>query len=160
MDVDIAREPGRNLAVVRFEADLGAMAEQMGQAFGRVVAALGRAQVPPVGPAMACYDIRPDGMTVSAGFVVPHPVERDDDVLPVRLPACEVMRATHVGAYDGLPTTYELIRKAAADHGRDLDETQMWEEYLTGPETPPEQTRTVVSWPLLPEQRDRAWLQD
>ncbi|MGH3345943.1 MAG: GyrI-like domain-containing protein [Nocardioides sp.] len=160
MDIRIEHEKGRHLAVARFEADLEAMAEKMGEAFGRVGAALGRAHVPPVGPAMAFYDIRPDGMTVSAGFLVPHPVERDGDVRPLQLPPCEVVRAEHLGPYDDLPATYERIRKAAADHGRDLDETQMWEEYLTGPETPPEQTRTLVSWPLLPEQRDRAWLQE
>ena len=160
MDIRIEHEQGRHLAVTSFEADLGAMAEKMGEAFGTVAVALGRARIPPVGPAMACYDIRPDGMTVSAGFLVPHPVEPDGDVRPLQLPACEVVRAEHVGPYDDLPATYERIRKAAADHDRDLDETRMWEEYLTGPETPPEQTRTLVSWPLLPEPVDRAWLQD
>ena len=36
MDVRIEHEQGRHLAVTRFEADLGAMAERMGAAFGTV----------------------------------------------------------------------------------------------------------------------------
>jgi effector-binding domain-containing protein len=120
----------------------------MGDAFGRVAAFLAQAGIPPVGPAMAFYDVRPDGMTVSAGFVVPDAIEGDETVVPLQLPRREVVTAEHVGPYEQLPETYDALRAAAEDRGRKLDESSMWEEYTTGPETPPEQTRTIVSWPL------------
>jgi effector-binding domain-containing protein len=150
MDVDISTEPGRHLAATRFDADLAHMDEQMGAAFAAVAAYLGREGVTTPGPALAHYDVRPDGMTVSAGFVVSHPVDGDGTVVDVQLPECEVVSGVHVGPYDELPTAYEQLRDAAEARGRKLDESAMWEEYVTGPEVPPEQMRTVVSWPLVP----------
>lgn len=148
-DVRIEREAGRELAVTRFEADLETMTEQMGTAFGTVAAHLGRLGTPPTGPAVAYYDVRPDGMTVSAGFVVAAHVPGDGTVEPMRLPACEVARTEHVGPYSDLPQAYAALRSGALAHGRRLDESRMWEEYLDGPDTPPDRIRTLVSWPLV-----------
>lgn len=149
MDVRITREPGRHLAVTRFEADLTRMDQLMGQAFGRVAAFLARSATTPLGPAMGCYEARPDGMTVSAGFEVAEPIAGDDVVVPLRLPARDVVTGEHVGPYDELPAAYSRLREAAEAAGRRVDESVMWEEYVTGPDRPPEETRTVVSWPLV-----------
>ncbi|MGZ4473945.1 MAG: GyrI-like domain-containing protein [Nocardioidaceae bacterium] len=148
--VDIVREPGRDLAVTRFDASVAGIGAQLGAALGTVAQHLGRHGLAPSGPAVARYEPRPDGFAVAAGFVVGTPLVGDDEVVPLRLPTGEMATTTHVGAYADLSRAYDAIRSAMADKGRRLDESQMWEEYWSGPDTPPEQTRTVVLWPLAP----------
>jgi effector-binding domain-containing protein len=104
--------------------------------------------VSPDGPAIGFYEIRPDGLTASVGFVVEEPYEGDGTVVSFDLPRCQVVTGVHVGPYDHLPAAYEALREAAVEQGCTIDESEMWEEYLTGPDTPPEQTRTRISWPL------------
>ena len=57
---------------------------------------------------------------------------------------------THVGPYEALPQAYEAIQAWMQREGREPANHVMWEEYVTGPETPSAQTRTIVYWPLKP----------
>jgi effector-binding domain-containing protein len=148
--IELVDEPARSTAVRRFAVDPAHIADQMGPAFGAVAGFLARHHVPITGPAIAVYDMAPDGMTAAVGFEVTGEFEGDDDVEPYTVPAAEALCTTHVGAYPDLPKAYEALRGHAGQAGRTLDEHRMWEEYLTGPDVPPESTRTRVVWPLLP----------
>lgn len=148
--IDLVDEPARTAAVHRFHVDPAHVADQMGPAFGTVAAFLASHHVPITGPAIAVYDMSPDGMTAAVGFEVTGEFEGDDAVEPCTVPAAEALATTHVGPYPELPKAYEALRGHAGQVGRTLDESRMWEEYLTGPEVPPEATRTRVVWPLLP----------
>ena len=70
---------------------------------------------------------------------------------PFQLPECEVATTVHLGPYDQLGQAYDALKEGAAAQGRKVEEAGiMWEEYWTGPEAPPEETRTVVFWPVVP----------
>ena len=150
MDVHVVTEPGRRLAAHRFETHTTGVPERIGEAVAVVARHLDGASVPMSGPAVAVFERRGPRFSVTAGFVVTAPFPTDAAVQEVALPAGEVLQAVHVGEYADLGRTYEELRAAAGTRGRVLDEHLMWEEYLSGPDVPPEQTRTVVSWPLLP----------
>jgi AraC family transcriptional regulator len=64
--------------------------------------------------------------------------------------AGEVACTTHIGPYEGLPQAYEAIEAWMKQRRREAAGLTIWEEYLTGPETQPEQTRTDIYWPLKP----------
>ncbi|HLG10574.1 MAG TPA: GyrI-like domain-containing protein [Dehalococcoidia bacterium] len=66
------------------------------------------------------------------------------------LPAGEVAKTTHVGPYAAPPQAYEAIQAWMRREGREPANHVMWEEYVTGPETPPAQTSSIVYWPLKP----------
>lgn len=151
-EVTISHESGRHLAVVRFDARPEEMAEQHGRAFGAVAAYLARAGVTVSGPAMSRYEMGENGVFhVASGFVVPGPFEGEGEVVHLQLPETDVAMTTHLGPYDSLGEAYDALRRQARTLGREVDEEgPMWEEYWTGPEAPPEQTRTVVSWPVKP----------
>ena len=84
---------------------------------------------------------------MAAGFPVGGPFEPADGVDAMALPAGEVAHTTHLGPYDDLPAAYDALRAAVEAEGRALaDDAPMWEEYLSPPDTPPEQTRTEVYW--------------
>lgn len=148
--VEVAQEPAREAAVRRFEVDLEHIGEQMGPAFGGVAGYLSQHGVAMTGSALTHYTVRADGMEAAAGFEVAEPFEGGDGVEWFVLPEAEAVTTVHVGPYDRLVEAYDALHAHAAAIGRALDETQMWEEYLTGPDVPPDQMRTRVVWPLLP----------
>ncbi|MGR0221285.1 GyrI-like domain-containing protein [Agromyces sp. ZXT2-6] len=152
-DVRITSTPQRHLAAVRQSTTFADIPNLMRSAFERVAAHLGPLGLLGDGPAAAKYsDMDPASgrVTVSAGFVVPDPIEGDGTVVPDELPAAEAATATHMGSYARVSEAYDAIGAAMALHGRELDESTMWEEYWSPPGTPDDQTKTVVYCPLKP----------
>lgn len=152
-DVKIIEVPRRDVAVVRTRTTFDGIPVAMGSAFGRVAAVLGPRGLLGDGPAVGRYtemDPATGKVTVAAGFVVPAAIEAAGDVVPDELPAGEVATTTHVGPYAKVSEAYDAIAASAALHGRELDETTMWEEYWSPPGTPDEQVKTVVFCPVKP----------
>ncbi|WP_353814896.1 GyrI-like domain-containing protein [Agromyces sp. SYSU T00266] len=152
-EVRIIQAPRRDLAVVRERTTFAGIPAVMATAFERVAAVLGPRGLLGDGPAIGRYsemDPATDAVTVSAGFVVGGPIEPDGDVVPDELPDHEVATTTHLGSYDRVSEAYDAIAAAMALHGRELDDSTMWEEYWSPPGTPDEETRTVVFCPLRP----------
>jgi hypothetical protein len=150
-DISIGQESGRYLAVRRYDAEPTQLGEAMGAAFGAVAGHLRGIGVPVTGPAVSCYQMDGNLFHVASGFMVDGPFEAGNGVEPLQLPAGEVLSTLHVGPYESLGRAYDAIQEWAQTHGRPVDpSSMMWEEYLDGPQTPPQQTRTLVHWPLPP----------
>jgi len=143
------REPPHHLVAVRFEATPAEIPERIGGALAEVFGYLGRHGVTPAGPPVGHYEmVGPEHFVVRAGCFVPEPVATEDGVVGHELPARRELRTEHVGSYADLPRAYDALQKYAAEHGRELDLGEMWEEYVSGPEVPPTYRRTIVHWPL------------
>lgn len=150
-DITFTHESGRRVAVVCYQARPQEIAAKAGEAFGRVAEHLARTGTPVTGPAVSCYTTGPEVFDVASGFVVGEGAEPGDGVEVDELPTCEVATTTHVGPYEELGTAYDELREGVAAKGRRLVEDGiMWEEYWSPPGTPPELTRTVVCWPVVP----------
>ncbi len=155
-EVTIDHESGRHLAVHEFDVRPEEMTAQMGEAFGAVMNHLTQVGAAVAGPAASCYQMSEgmdemDGMHVAAGFVVASPVEPGPGVEPFQLPDVDTATTMHVGAYDQLGDAYNALRDGAREQGREVDPAGlMWEEYVTEPDLPPAELRTLVHWSLLP----------
>jgi effector-binding domain-containing protein len=152
-DVQITQAPRRDIAVVRTRTTFDEIPAFMGSAFAQVAGALGPRGLLGDGPAIGRYsEIDPAAGTlvVSAGFVVPTAIELAGEVVPDELPEAEVATTEHIGAYPDVSKAYDAIASAMALHGREIDESTMWEEYWSPPGTPDDETRTVVFCPLKP----------
>lgn len=72
----------------------------------------------------------------------------DGRVVPVELPGGEVAVATHVGPYELLSQTYDLMQRWITEHDR-ISSGPMWEVYLDDPDTVPvAELRTEIVIPL------------
>ena len=149
-EIEIKRLAKHDIAAVKFRGSIADLPQHMGAAFEATMGYLVRSGIQPEGPAVALYKpLGEDDFDVTAGFLVSAPIEGDGHVVPAELPEGEVATTLHVGSYESLTEAYAAIQAWMAREGREPGET-MWEEYLSGPETPPEQTRTIVYWPLRP----------
>ncbi len=77
------------------------------------------------------------------------PVSGAGEVEAFELPGGLIASTLHVGSYSKLSEAYEAIAQQAKDAGYEIDARgPSWEEYLSEPDVPPEETRTVVYWPV------------
>lgn len=149
-EVRIVREPERNLVVTAFDAAVEEIDGRLGPAAKEVTEFLVRMGAPPYGPTVAYYERGPGGLVVGVGFTVPRELPPEGSIMPLRLPGGDVVTTTHLGGYDTLPEAYRALKQVAASHGRQVNETGgNWEEHWGGPESPSEQRRIEVFWPLV-----------
>ncbi|GAB3438328.1 hypothetical protein GCM10027517_10520 [Phycicoccus ginsengisoli] len=152
-DITLTHESGRRVAVTSYQARPEEIGPKAQQTFAAVAAHLARVGVPVGGPAVSCYTMGPQVFEVASGFVVGEDFEPGEGVEECNLPPCEVATTTHVGRYEDLGQAYEALRSGVAAQGRRLAEDGiMWEEYWSPPGTPPDQVKTVISWPVAPRE--------
>jgi effector-binding domain-containing protein len=142
--------PERPAAVVRFTAHVSEMGDHLGRAFGAVMQHIESTGAGIAGPPFAYFEQLGDQrFDVRAGFSVQAAVAGAGEVVAFALPGGTVATTLHVGSYERLSDAYEAIEREAKAAGWEIDtDGPSWEEYLTGPEVPPDQTQTVVCWPV------------
>lgn len=141
----------RPFAYISLRSTLPQMAATIGQGFATLGQMFAVAKAAMAGNPLAHYT---DYDATSASFELGFPV-LENDVPALRAaglsigktPAGKNMTATHVGPYDTVSRTYERMT-AAMKEQKLSGSKDMWESYLSPPETPPEQIRTDVIWPV------------
>ncbi len=148
--VEIKEVAAKTAAVVLFTAGVPEMGQKIGEAFAAVMQYVTETNAQIAGPAIGYYEqLGDERFDVRAGFILAAPIEGNGTVLPFELPAGRVATTTHVGPYETLPEAYAALAEQTEALGEAIEMgAPMWEEYLTGPEAPPEQTQTIVYWPV------------
>lgn len=151
-EIETRNVPAFYLAAVKFTATIPEIGQHIGPAFGAVMQYLERTGVQTLGGAVALYEPASGAQAfhVTAGFTIPSPIEGDGHVVHVEVSASEAAFTTHVGPYEELPRAYEAIQEWLKQNGREAADAPVWEEYHSGPETPPAEIRTDIYWPLEP----------
>lgn len=149
-DVEIKDLPAQPAAVVRFTAHVSEMGDHLGKAFGATMEYIQQSGATLAGPPFAYFEqLGDERFDVRAGFPVVSPIAGSGDVEAFELPGGRIATTLHTGSYQKLGEAYAALEAAAKDAGEHIDpKSPGWEEYLTGPETPPAQTQTVVYWPV------------
>lgn len=146
--VTLTPEP---FAYITLTSQMKDIAETMAEGFGRLSMLFAQARAEMAGMPMCHYlDYDESSTTFQLGFPArPADVEalRDAGLSIGETPAGRNMKATHIGPYDTIMTTYTAMTAAMQAQG--LEGTKdMWETYFSPPETPPEQIKTEVIWPV------------
>jgi effector-binding domain-containing protein len=135
------------------ELDVGAL---FGDYATRLVTYLEQHDIEPAGAPYARYrEFGPERADVEIGLPVVAELDdlddlEADDVIGVsELPAGRTARSLHIGPYDRLGETYQLLEKFMAAEGLEPDGAP-WESYLLMPHAvdDPAELRTEVCWPV------------
>lgn len=93
----------------------------------------------PAGPAYSRYYSHGETVDFEAGMVLAAPVQADDPFRAGELPGGTVATLEHVGPYDSLRTSWEVLYGWLG--GQALTPTAAWEEYLTDPGQEPDSSK-------------------
>lgn len=135
-DVTLADLPLQHTAVVCGHVPHDGVAEFLGEAFGEVMTALGRAGRHPSGMPFARYQVTEDGFDIEAGFPVAEPFEPPSEaggrVESSTLPAGHAARVLHQGGYAEVAAAYEAAERWIAENAM-RPSAAPWEMYLDEP---------------------------
>ncbi|MGA4508494.1 GyrI-like domain-containing protein [Propionibacteriaceae bacterium G1746] len=137
-------------AVVKDTVAMAQIREFYDRAFPAAVQAATRQQVGIIA-AFGLYLSTPaETVDLEVGFITDGQITAEDDVVPSELPAGDVVRAVHVGGYEGLGESWRELYAWVVEQGRQVG-PMMWEVYETepGPDVDPATMRTVLYWPLV-----------
>jgi effector-binding domain-containing protein len=135
-------------ASIRVRTPAAGLKDELGRAYGEILAALGRQGVAPGSAAFAVYyNMDMNDLDVEMGFLVLSPCRAEGRMDPSTLPAGRVAFALHKGPYETMEGTYNALTAFMAEK-KVTPKGLCYEMYLTGPETPPADTLTEVYFPL------------
>ena len=137
-ELEMRSVPHQDTVVIHLHCRPEAISATMGDAFGRVFAAVGRAGAVPAGPVFSRYfELGEDAIDFECGVAVTAPFKGEGDVAAGDLGGGEAAGGLHVGPYDTLHETYRAMQEWIAARGR-AAAADMWEVYLTDPEQEPD----------------------
>ncbi len=154
LEIGIAEvEPVTLAYVTTGAADHDGIGPALGQAYGQVGEFLQRHGVHQAGPPLSIHNYADErGFGFDAGIPVDRapdrPVAEGSAVQIGQSYGGKVVRAVHVGPYDGLSQSYEKARAWLAVHALEPS-GRSWEQYVSDPgETPEAQLVTHIYFPL------------
>ncbi len=147
--MEIVENEERNTLAMRYRTSMAKLSESMGQAYGEIAAYMGKSGIPFAGPPFAMYfNMDMNDLDVEIGFPVGTPASGEGRVKPGKLPGGKLAKALHIGSYESIGATYEMLTAFVGERGLKPEEF-MYEEYLNSPEdTPPEKLATNIYFPL------------
>lgn len=149
-EVKVGRRDAALVLSKWFAVTLADIGRVMGAAFGEVYGHLGASGAAPDGPPFVIYHGTPaSGQPFDIEVCAPiaHPVEPPTGWQLQELPAGTFATLLHVGPYDTIGEAYAAIMAWPAEHGHAIAGPPR-EVYLSEPETPPAQIRTIVELPV------------
>ncbi len=120
----------------------------IGQSYGAIMQYMGELGEPVnQEPFVIYYNLDMQNLDVELGFPVSKTLPVKGEIKPSSLPAGPAARTTFTGPYSDMGPAYEELNAFIKDNGREPTGVAM-EYYLTGPDTPPEQHKTRIVFPL------------
>ena len=149
-EVHVVDRPALRVVAKRLQVDLPSIGPTLGQAFGEVFAAISAANVEAAGPPFVIYHSMPtpgepldiEVCTPVSGTLAPPAPWRMTELAPGTFAS-----QLHVGPYETVGTTYDLLSAWIPDHGLAIAGPPR-EAYLSPPSTPPQRTHTIVEFPV------------
>ena len=150
-EVKVGRREAALVVSKRLPVTLPEIGDVISRSFGQVYGHLGALGGAPGGPPFIIYHGTPasgEPFEIEICAPVPVPVEPPSGWQLVELPAGTFATLLHVGPYDTIGTAYAEIMAWPAEHGFAVAGPPR-EVYLSDPETPPDQIRTIVELPVV-----------
>ena len=143
----ISEAPRRHVLYQHFVVTEGQIPDTIQRSFGALYQRIQQAGVIPAGPPFAIYntDSPPWDMDVCAPVATP--LTPSADFRYMELPATRVVSFEVIGPYERLSHAYDQVMTYI--RGNDLEMVGAPREfYLSPPNTPASEIRTIIEWPI------------
>ncbi|MGD9710589.1 MAG: GyrI-like domain-containing protein [Thermomicrobiales bacterium] len=145
---EIARRPELQAMIIRTRAAVQDLPRIFGEAFAELGAYLGEAGVAPTGRPFAAYhNMDMEDLDLEIGFPVAASLPGRGRIQSGSVPGGQWITAVHIGPYDQMTRVYDRLLQEIQAKGL-VPTGVAYEFYDSPPDTPPEQTRTEVGFPL------------
>ena len=147
---EVVQLPARRAAVMHAEASTEELPATFARIFPAVHAALTEQGVTEMGHVISVYhSMDANQMSLSAGIEVGDGVELAEPLELLELPACDAVKADHIGPYEELGRTHEAVWGFVQELGRAPISGPI-ERYITDPEAEPDSSKwhTEILLPL------------
>ena len=151
-EVKVGRREAILVVSKRLPVRLSGIGAALSAGFGEVYGYLGASGVEPEGPPFVIYHDMPsedDPFDIEICAPVARAIVAPEGWQMQELPAGEFATLVHVGPYETLDVAYDTMTEWIDEHGLSVAGPPR-EVYMSPPETPPEQTRTIVEFPVAP----------
>lgn len=148
--VHVVDRPALRVVAKRLQADLAAIGPTLAQSFGEIFATISAGRAEPAGPPFVIYHSMPvpgEPLDIEVCAPVVGPLEPPAPWRSVELPAGTFASQMHVGSYESVGATYELLAAWIHENGLAIAGPPR-EVYLSPPSTPTERTQTIVEFPV------------
>jgi effector-binding domain-containing protein len=142
---------------VRVSTTMEQIPDELGRIFPQVFSYIQESGAAPVGAPFARYhDMTEEGIDIEVGIPTSDELPGNEHVSPSELPGGPAAVVMYVGPYgDAMAEAYSAIEAWMQENGR-VPAGGPWENYLTDPgETPPEEYRTEIVWPVRSASQDQ-----
>jgi len=144
----LKEQPAQTALSVRTHAAVEDLPAQFDKAYGAIMQYLGDLGEQPAGmPFAAYYNMDMQNLDIEIGFPVARNLASRGDIQASQFPGGKLASVMHVGPYDQLGAAYEALMQWVTEHGYEATGVT-YELYYSGPETPPEEIRTEIVFPL------------
>jgi AraC family transcriptional regulator len=148
VEVKVVMTMPQQAIAIREKVKVGEIPQAFGEMF-RELAPVLQKDVRCVGPPFAYYHSWSNDETdMEVGFPIAGEGITKGRIRPFQLPAVEAATIMHVGPYDKLMETYNVLLEWMKANGK-KPASYMWEEYINSPdEVPPDKLMTRLVWPF------------
>jgi effector-binding domain-containing protein len=145
---ELKQQPARPALSVRTHAAVQDLPTLFGKIYGGIMQYLGELGEQPTGmPFAAYYNMDMQNLDVEIGFPVARKLAGKDEIQASEFPGGKLASVMHIGPYDQVGPAYEALTQWVKDHGYQATGVA-YELYYSGPETPPQEIRTEIMFPL------------
>ncbi len=145
---EITDQPERPTLSVRTRAAVQDLPQLFGQTYGALMQYMGELGAQPSGePFAAYYNLDMQDLDVEIGFPVTKHLPDRGNIRGSLLPAGKYASTMHIGPYDTVGPAYEALAQYVTANGYEPAGVA-YEFYFSGPETPPNEIRTQIVFPL------------
>jgi effector-binding domain-containing protein len=119
-----------------------------GKTFGDIIQYLTSLGEQPTGAAYAIYyNMDMQALDIQAGFPVAHPIRGKGNIQSGEIPGGRYASGMNTGPYDKMEPFYDALNKWVKAQGEEVTGVA-FEWYFSPPETPPQDVKTEVWFPL------------
>ena len=144
----LKEQPSQPALSVRTRAAVQELPALFEKTYGAIMQYLDEVGEQPTGmPFAAYYNLDMRNLDVEIGFPVARELPGKGNVQPSQFPGGKLASVMHVGQYDQVEPAYDALMLWVNEHGYETTGVA-YEIYYSGPETPPEEIRTEIMFPL------------